>query len=70
MKKTFTLNQKIIWITNEFDGRTVTKATITEVHSDHCIAKTEDNMTLWIDADNEMEFFDLELQETIHGIKF
>lgn len=70
MKKTFTPNQEVIWIVNDYEGKTVTKATITEVNKDYAIAKTEDNISLWIDADNEMEFFDLELQETIHNLKF
>ena len=70
MKKHFTVNQSVIWIVSDFEGKTATEAIITEVHSDYCIAKTEDNTTLWIDEDNEMEFFDLALQETIHGLKF
>lgn len=68
MKKQFKVNQVVLWIVNDFDGRTVTKAIITEVYKDHCIAKTEDNMTLWIDSDNEMEFFDSELQDKIFNI--
>lgn len=70
MKHNFTINQKLLWIVNDFDGRTVTQATIIEVHSDHCIALTDNDMRLWIDSDNEMEFFDLQLQESIHGIRF
>ena len=68
MKHNFTLNQSVLWIVNEFDGRTVTNATITEVYSDHCIAKTEDNMSLWIDKDNEMQFFDTAIIEKVFSI--
>lgn len=70
MKKNFAVNQEVIWIVNDFEGKHVTRAIITEVNADYCIAKTENNITLWIDTDNEMEFFDLELQETIHGLKW
>lgn len=65
MKKQFKLNQKVIWIVNDFDGRSVTNATITEVHQNHCIAKTDDDMNLWIDSDNEMEFFDYSILQSI-----
>ena len=65
MKKTFTLGQRVMWIVNDFDGRTVTYATITSVESSNCIATTEDGMSLWIDEDNEMEFFDVDMIATL-----
>lgn len=64
MKKNFKLGQKVLWINNSFDGRTTACGTIIEVNEDHCLCKTSgnnnnlDDMTLWIDEDNEMEFFD------------
>lgn len=61
MKKHFKIGQNIMWICNEFDGRTVTYATITEIYKDHVIAKTDDNMTLWIDEYNEMQHYDLDM---------
>lgn len=57
MKKKFKLGQKVLWKSKEFDGETSFNATITEVYEDHCIAKTEDNITLWIDADTEYMFY-------------
>jgi hypothetical protein len=74
MKHNFTLNQNVLWITNDNGNKQVVKATITEVNEDHCIAYTSgnnnntDNMILWIDEDNEMEFFDVAIMEKIFNI--
>lgn len=43
---------KITWETNEFDGKFKADATVTEVHEDHIIAKTDDGMSLWLDGDS------------------
>lgn len=56
MKKKFKLGQNVVWVCTDFDGSSSTDATITEVYEDHCIAETEDNITLWIDADTEYMF--------------
>lgn len=56
MKKKFKLGQKVVWVCKDFDGISSTDATITEVYEDHYIAKTEDNITLWIDEDTEYMF--------------
>jgi hypothetical protein len=68
MKKQFKINQSVLWIVNDFDGRMVTNAKITEVHDNHCIAKSDDNMTLWIDSDNEMEFFETDIMEKVFSL--
>lgn len=57
MNKKFKLGQKVVWVCKDFDGISSTDATITEIHKDHCIAKTEDNITLWIDDDTEYMFY-------------
>ena len=74
MKKQFKLGQNVLWITqnDEFQGhKTVVKATIIQVKDDHCIARScgnndnTDDMNLWIDEDNEMEFFDTDMMEKV-----
>lgn len=35
--KSFKLNQKVLWHTEDFDGTVDQSAVITEVHEDHCI---------------------------------
>ena len=69
MKQKFTINQKVLWIFRENGQRTVINATIIEVYAEHVIALSEDNDRLWIDEDNEMEFFDYEMNSKIYGIK-
>lgn len=54
--KTYTLGQKVTFTADEFDGKTTMNATITEVHDDYAIAKTDDGVTLWIDEDTESQF--------------
>ena len=65
MKHNFYIGQRVLWHTNDFEGNRYTRAVITEVHPDHAIARTEgndckayDDMNLWIDDFNEMDFFD------------
>lgn len=41
---------------DDFDGKTKMKATITEVHDDYAIAKTSDGTSLWIDEDTKYQF--------------
>lgn len=54
--KQFSIGQEVTWTVKEFGQVTITKATVTEIHPDHYIAKTDDGMTLWIDEDNESDF--------------
>ena len=76
MQKQFYVNQNVLWITRDFEGRHVTRATITKVTDTKCYARTNgnnnnsDDMNLLIDASNEMDFFDLALQESIHVLKW
>ena len=60
MKRKFKVGQKLTWRVKEFDGVSETKVVVTEVFSDHVIAKSEDDMTLWIDEDNECDFYNRE----------
>lgn len=63
MKQKFEVGERVLWITKDFEGRHCTKAIISEVHTDHVLARTAENgnnsddLTLWIDKDNEMDFF-------------
>lgn len=54
--KTYTLNQKVTFTADDFDGKTTMEAIITEVHDDYAIAKTADDITLWIDKDTDYMF--------------
>ena len=52
----------------DYESNVYIKAVITEVHSDHCIAVSQNNdfsnynnMSLWIDEDNEMDFFNADM---------
>ena len=56
MKQQFNLGQEVTWTVKEFGQVIITKAIVTEVHSDHYIAETKDGMTLWIDEDTESDF--------------
>ena len=64
MKKVFEMGQEVIWHIEEFGKVSDIKAIITEVHSDHYIARTVGNdfnnyndMNLYIDEDTEVDFF-------------
>lgn len=74
MKKQFNLGQKVLWITrnDEFpENKAVVKAVIVQIKNDHCVARScennnnTDNMNLWIDENNEMEFFDTDIMEKL-----
>lgn len=56
MKNQYVIGTKVLWIVNDFDGCTKTRATITEVYQDHAIAISDNGITLWIDEDNENDF--------------
>lgn len=66
MKKKFYIGQEILWQSE--DERTVyVKAVVTEVEADHCIAVSQGNensnlndLTLWIDADTEIDFCEVD----------
>lgn len=56
MKNQYVIGTNVLWVVNDFDGCTKTRATITEVYRDHAIAISENDITLWIDKDNENDF--------------
>jgi hypothetical protein len=57
MKRQYKVGQKLIWKTDDFDGKNKVKVTVTKVERNHVIAKTEDGITAWIDDDTEYQFF-------------
>lgn len=61
--KEYKVNMKVVFEADEFDGKTKMNATITEVHDDYAIAKTEDGITLWIDEDTDYQFTIVESNE-------
>lgn len=72
MKKKFYIGQEILWHCNDYESNVSVKAVITEVHADHCLAVSKENehpnlndLTLWIDEDTEMDFFDAKLMNRI-----
>ena len=54
----FCVGDHLLWHVDEFD--TVrphdTPCILTDIYDDHAIAKTDDNITLWIDKDNLEHF--------------
>ena len=36
-------------VADEFDGKTVLDAVVTEISKDHAVARSEDGITLWLD---------------------
>lgn len=36
-------------VADEFDGKTILDAVVTEISKDHAIARSEDGITLWLD---------------------
>lgn len=63
MMKEYKVNMKVVFEADDFDGKTKMNATITEVHDDYAIAKTEDGITLWIDEDTDYQFTIVESNE-------
>lgn len=68
MKHNFSVGQNVLWHCVDYESNVYIKAVITEVHSDHCIAVSQNNdssnynnMSLWIDEDNEMDFFNADM---------
>lgn len=45
------LGDVFIYERDEFDGKTVVMAEVTRVESDHLLATTADDLTLWLDKD-------------------
>lgn len=45
------LGDVFIYERDEFDGKTVVMAEVTRVESDHLLAMTADDLTLWLDKD-------------------
>lgn len=40
-------------VADEFNGKTVLDAVVTEISKDHALAKTDDGITLWLDTDTD-----------------
>lgn len=64
MKRNFYIGQNVIWHCVDYEREIHINAVVTEIHSDHCLAVAKnnscsnyDNMQLWIDEANEMDFF-------------
>lgn len=45
------LGDVLIYERDEFDGKTIVMAEVTRVESDHLLAMTADDLTLWLDKD-------------------
>lgn len=63
MKRNFYIGQNVIWHCVDYEREIHINAVVTEIHSDHCLAVAKnnscsnyDNMQLWIDEANEMDF--------------
>lgn len=63
MKRNFYIGQNVIWHCIDYEREIHINAVVTEIHSDHCLAVAKnnscsnyDNMQLWIDEANEMDF--------------
>lgn len=72
MKHNFFIGQNVLWHCVDYESNVYIKAVVTEVHSDHCSAVSKNNdlmnyndMKLWIDEDNEMDFFDVDMLKTL-----
>ena len=52
----FKIGEKLIWSVREFDGHSDEECTVTEVHEDYAVARTEYNAKLWIDKDTIKDF--------------
>ncbi len=72
MKHNFYIGQNVLWHCVEYESNDYIKAVITEVHSDHCLAVSKNNefsnfndLKLWIDEDNEMDFFDADMLKSL-----
>lgn len=52
-------------VTDEFDGKTVLDAVVTEISKDHALAKTDDGITLWLD-----DFTDQSVTLTLYKLAF
>ena len=72
MKHNFYIGQNVLWHCVECESNVYIKAVITEVHSDYCLAVSQNNdfsnyndMKLWIDKDNEMDFFDADMLKSL-----
>ncbi len=78
MKHNFYMGQELYWHVKEPWAEDWIRCVITEIHEDedYAIARTEgnrhpgkDDMNLWIDSDNEMDFFDAAiLKQQIAGL--
>ena len=72
MKHNFFIGQNVLWHCVDYESNVYIKAVVTEVHSDHWLAVSKNNdlmnyndMKLWIDEDNEMDFFDVDMLKTL-----
>ena len=72
MKHNFSVGQNVLWHCVAYESNVYINAVITEVYSDHCIAVSQNNdfsnynnMSLWIDEDNEMDFFNADMLKVL-----
>ena len=56
MIKEYSIGKKLVFVPDDDPFRHELGCVVTEVNSDHCIAVTEDHLTLWIDEDTEYQF--------------
>lgn len=52
-------------VADEFDGKTVLDAVVTEISKDHALAKTDDGIVLWLD-----DFTDQSVTLTLYKLAF
>lgn len=53
MKNNFQIGQKLLWIIDEFDGKSEVECIVTKVYDDHYIARSiDDDMDIWIEKEN------------------
>lgn len=52
-------------VADEFDGKTILDAVVTEISKDHALAKTDDGIFLWLD-----DFTDQSVTLTLYKLAF
>ena len=55
MKK-YHVGEKLLFVSDDFDGRQKVECNVTEVYPDHVIAVGMENVSYWIDNDTEYLF--------------
>lgn len=51
----FKINQRVVYIADDFDGSTKWNGIVTQIESDHMIITTDDGMKLWIEEDVNLD---------------